>query len=42
MIYHLLGILVFFAFVAAVIGFILFACVLIDALAIWWGEHHGR
>jgi Na+/serine symporter len=41
-IYHLLGILVFFMFVAALIGCVLFTCVLIDALTIWWGERRGR
>lgn len=38
MIYYLLSILVFFVFVAALIGMVLFICVLIDALTIWWQD----
>lgn len=38
---YALGVFVFFLFVAALIGCILFVCVLIDALTIWWNERHG-
>lgn len=41
MIYHILSILVFFVFVAALVAAILFTCVLIDAVGIWWSERHG-
>jgi Na+/serine symporter len=42
MILYALSVLVFFIFVAALIGCILFMCVLIDALTIWWGERRAR
>lgn len=42
MIYYVLSIFVFLMFVAALIGFILFLCVLIDIFTIWWDDRRIR
>lgn len=42
MIFYALSVLVFFIFIAALLGCLFFTCVLIDAFTIWWCERRGQ